>query len=179
LLFLPPVMSEPRGLRCSEIVGRSYESVRELLTREPLKLLQRATASALGHSNSLIVKLRLDVARVEVGVDIRVLVRRIRDQPLAAGRSPELCVELLWEAMRMPTLFPTMLAEVFARPASNRTRLELSGSYWLPLGNFGKAVDVAVGHRIAESVIRRLLSDFAKQLESELAGEGVDPAARS
>ena len=173
-------MSEPRGLHCSENVGRTYESVRELLNREPLKLLQRATASALAHSDSLIVKLRLDVARVEVGVDVRVLVRRVRDQPAAAGRSPVLCIELAWEATKMATLFPTMLAEVFARPGSpNETRLELAGSYWPPLGNFGKAIDGAVGHRIAESVIRRLLSDFAKQLESELADERVDPAARS
>ena len=69
----------------------------------------------------------------------------------------------------MPALFPTMLAELFARPlSSNETLLGIDGSYWLPLGAVGNAIDAAVGHRIAESVVRRLLADLADQVEAEL-----------
>ena len=66
LASLKGIMSEPRGLHCDRHVGRPYESVRALLSRDPLRLLQRATTSALVHSNSLIAKLRIDVARIEV-----------------------------------------------------------------------------------------------------------------
>jgi hypothetical protein len=125
--------------------------------------------SALAHSNSLVAQLRLNVAGLEVGVDVRVLVRRIRDHPPPPGGVPVTCVELSWEATRMPALFPTMLAELFARPlSSNETLLGIDGSYWLPLGAVGNAIDAAVGHRIAESVVRRLLADLADQVEAEL-----------
>jgi hypothetical protein len=169
LALISGVMSEPRGLHCHKRVGRSYESIRALLNREPLRLLQRATTSALDHSKSLIAKLRLQVAGVEIDVDVRMLARRIRDQPVGDGTLPVTCVELSWEAKGMPGLFPTMLAELFARPSSaNETQLELVGSYWLPLGAVGNAIDAAVGHRIADSVAHRLLTDLVKQMEVEL-----------
>ena len=103
-------------------------------------------------------------------MDVRVLVRSVRDPPSAPGGLPVTRVELSWEATRMPALFPTMLAEVFARPLSTtETQLEIIGSYWLPLGAVGNAIDAAVGHRVAKSVVCRLLTDLAAQIGTELA----------
>jgi hypothetical protein len=65
---------------------------------------------------------------------------------------PTLRIELTWEAIRNPALFPSMLAELVIRPLSSReTQVEIQGSYWLPLGAFGSAFDAAIGHRIASA----------------------------
>jgi hypothetical protein len=162
-------MSEPRQLRCAEPIERAYEGVRDLLHREPLRLLQRATTSAVDRSNSRTASLRLHVGGVAVGVQVRVHVRRVRDNPPGSDRLPVTCVELAWDATNLPTLFPSMLAELFARPLSeHETQLEIVGSYWPPLGPIGHAIDVAVGHGVAESAVCLLLADLAAQLLDEL-----------
>jgi hypothetical protein len=163
-------MSEPRKLRSYQYVNRPYERVRELLHREPLKLLQRATTSAAARASTLMANLRLQVAGFEIGVDVRVLVRRVRDERAAPGNVPVTLVELSWEAVHMPAIFPSMLAEVSAQPLSpSETQIEIEGSYWPPLGVLGNAVDAAVGHRIAEATVHRLLMDLVEQLRDELA----------
>ena len=165
----PLVMSEPRTVRCYEYVNRPYERVRQLLHRDPLKLVQRATTSAASRAGSLFASLRVQVAAIEVGVDVRVLVRRIRDQHSGPGDVPVTRVELAWEATRAAALFPAMLAEVSAQPLSaTETQLEIEGSYWPPLGAVGNAIDAAVGHRIAEAAVHRLLADLLEQIRDEL-----------
>ena len=162
-------MAEPRTLRCYQYVNRSYESVRELLHRDPLKLLQRATTSAAARASTLITNLRVQLAGIDIGVDVRVSVRRIRDQEAGASGAPVTRVELGWEATRMPALFPSMLAEVSAYPLSaTETQLEIEGSYWPPFGPLGTAIDATVGHRIAEASVHRLLEDLVEQLKDEL-----------
>jgi hypothetical protein len=162
-------MAEPRGLRVREQVDRSYETVRDLLHREPLALLQRATASAVSRAHSPVATLHARVGGVEIGVDVRVRITRTRDQPPASS-APATRIDLSLEATSAPALFPAMLAELSARPVSaNETLLELDGSYWLPLGALGNAIDAAVGRRIAEPVVRRLLADLAAQIRAELA----------
>lgn len=161
-------MAEPRTLRCYEYVDRPYESVREVMHREPLKLLQRATTSAAARATSLIANLRVQVGGIEIGVDVRVLVRRVRDLEMGPGNVPVTRIELTWEATRLAALFPSMLAEVSAQPLSaTETQLEMEGSYWPPLGPVGTAIDVAVGHRVAEAAVHRLLADLAEQIRDE------------
>ena len=162
-------MAEPRTLRCCEYVDRPYESVRQIMHREPLKLLQRATTSAAARASSLVANLRVQLAGIEIGVDVRVLVRRVRDQESGTGNAPVTRVELSWEAKRLSALFPSMLAEVSAQPLSaTETQLEIEGSYWPPLGPVGNAIDATVGHRVAEAAVHRLLADLAEQMRDEL-----------
>ncbi len=162
-------MAEPRTVRCYEYVNRPYERVRAVIHRDPLKLLQRATTSAAARATSLIASLRVQVAGIEIGVDVRVLVRRVRDLEMGPGTEPVTRVELTWEATRLPALFPSMLAEVSARPLSvTETQLEIEGSYWPPLGPVGTAIDAAVGHRVAEAAVHRLLADLAEQIRDEV-----------
>jgi hypothetical protein len=163
-------MSEPRTLRTYEYVNRPYEAVRELLHRDPGKLLQRATTSAAVRASSLLTSLHVLVAGIDVGVDVRVLVRRIRDQEAGPGKMPVTRVELSWEAARFPGAFPVMLAEVTAEPLSaTETQLEIEGSYFPPLGPVGAAIDAAVGNRIAQATVHRLLEDLVEQIRAELA----------
>jgi hypothetical protein len=162
-------MSQPRSLHCHEYLDRPYESVRERFHRDPTKLLQRATTSAAARARSLIATLHVQVAGIEIGVDVRVFVRRVRDQEAAPGVPAVTRLELSWEAVRMPALFPAMLAEVSARPLSaTETQLQVDGSYWPPLGPVGSAIDATGGHRIAKATVHRFLVDLVEQMREEL-----------
>jgi len=162
-------MSGPRGLRFQEQVDRSYGAIRDLLHREPLAVLQRATTSAVPRTNVPVATLHAQVGGVEIGVDVRVRITRTRDQPHPSG-APVTRLDLSLEATSAPALFPAMLAELSARPVSAReTLLELDGNYWLPFGALGNAIDAAVGHRVAEPVVRRLLADLAAQIRADVA----------
>lgn len=162
-------MAEPRTVRCYQYVNRPYERVREVLHRDPLKLLQRATTSAAARAQSLIANLHVQVAGIDLGVDVRVVAPRVHDGRTGPGSVPVTTVELSWEATRMPALFPTMNAELSAQPLSaTETQLEISGTYRLPLGVVGNAIDAAIGHRVAEATVYRLMEDVVEQLREEL-----------
>ncbi|HXX67969.1 MAG TPA: hypothetical protein VEK07_12335 [Polyangiaceae bacterium] len=163
-------MSEPRSLHCYEYIERSYENVRGLLHKDATKLLQRATSSAATRSQEILASLHLHVAGIEIGVDVRVFVQRIREQNAASGELVATRLELSWEAAHMPALFPVMLAEVTARPLSpTETQLDVDGCYWPPLGPIGAIIDAVGGHRIAEATVHRFLTDLAAQIRHELA----------
>jgi hypothetical protein len=62
-----------------------------------------------------------------------------------------------------------MAAEISAWPlSSSETQLEIEGGYRPPLGPLGTAIDAAVGHRVAEACVHRLLEDLSEQLRREL-----------
>ena len=162
-------MGEPRTIGCYDYVTRAYEDVCTLLRQEPLDLLQRATTSASARARSLASSLRVQLADLEISVDVRLHVRRIRDRKTIAGLLPVLRIDLTWEAVRHPALFPSMFAELSVSPLSAReTQIELRGAYWTPMGLLGTAFDAALGHRIAEAALHRFLDDLVEQLQCEL-----------
>jgi hypothetical protein len=162
-------MSEPRKLRCYEYVNRPYEQVRALLRHEPLELLQRATTSAAARASEVAMKLHVAAFAFEIGVDVRAIVLRMREEAGEAGLSPVTVAEIGWEAARMPALFPSMRIELSAWPLSaDETQIEIAGEYRPPLGIVGIAVDAALGHRIADACVHRLLADFVGQLQREI-----------
>jgi hypothetical protein len=162
-------MSEPRKLRCYQYVNRPYSQVRDLLRKEPLELLQRATTSASSRASALAASLRIRVGGVEVGVDVRPTLQRIREEDPVGGLSPVVCLEIAWEAIRTPALFPAMRLELSAWPlSSSETQLEIAGEYTPPLGVVGNTVDAAVGHRIAEASVHRFLDDIVEQMRRDL-----------
>jgi len=165
----PRIMSEPRKISCYGYVNRSYEAVRDVLHQRPLELLNQATTSAAARAGSLAASLRIGVAGVEVGVGVHIDVRAVREEEGVAGFSPVTRVVLAWKAANASSLFPTMSAQLSAWPLlSFETQLEIEGTYSPPLGVLGTAIDVAVGHRIAEASIHRLLDDVIEQLRRDL-----------
>jgi hypothetical protein len=169
----PRRMSEARKICCYGYVNRSYESVRDVLHQRPLELLQQATTSAAERANSLAASLRLGVAGIEIGVGVRIDVRAVREEEGVAGMSPVTRVVLGWEAASGSSLFPIMSAQLSAWPLmASETQLELEGSYSPPLGIVGTAIDAAVGHRIAEASVHRLLDDVIEQLRRDLPQPG-------
>jgi hypothetical protein len=162
-------MSEPRKICCYGYVNRPYEAVRDVLHQRPLELLKQATTSAAARASSLAASLRLGVAGVEIGVGVHIDVRAVREEQGVAGMSPVTRVVLGWEAASGSSLFPTMSAQLSAWPlTATETQLEMEGDYAPPLGVVGTAIDAAVGHRIAEASVHRLLDDVVEQLRRDL-----------
>jgi hypothetical protein len=170
-------MSVPRTLCCCRTVPYPLDGVAEALRNDPIRLLQRATTSAALRTASPTATMHADVVGLDVKVNVRLLLRRIRERSNDAGRVSDICTELAWEAIRKPALFPSILAELRARFRSDQeTQLELEGSYWVPLGSFGAALDAFVGRRIAKRSLENFLQEFAAQLGREF---NALPLARS
>jgi hypothetical protein len=162
-------MSEPRTLRCYEYVNRPYDRVRAVLHERAADLLQRSTHSAATRADALMASLHVGIAGFEVGVDVRIRIRAIRDEGSVGGLSPVTRVALAWDAVRAAALFPSMEAELSAWPLSSaETQLEVEGLYRPPLGPVGSAIDAALLHRIAEASVKRLLDDLVEQLRREI-----------
>jgi hypothetical protein len=164
-------MSEPRTLRCYQYVNRPYERVREVLRSRPLELLQRATTSAAARAQTLTATVRLTLGAVEVGVEVRTYLHAVRDEESVADLTPVMRLDIGWEAVHSPTLFPVMRAQLSAWPlTSSETQLEIEGEYESPLGLVGNVVDAAIGRRVAEASVHRFLEDVVEQLRREIPG---------
>lgn len=162
-------MSGPRKLRCYQYVNRPYARVRNLLRRQPLELLQRATTSAAARAGALAATLHAEVGGIEVGVDVRPHLQRIWDDAGVAGLPPVTRLEIGWEASHTPGLFPSMHLELSAWALSpSETQLEIAGEYRPPLGAVGNAMDAVLGHRIAEASVHRFLDDVVEQMRRDL-----------
>lgn len=164
-------MAEPHAISCYQYLNRSYHDVSTLLRREPLDLLQRATTSASARARSPATSLRLRIGGVEISVDVRLYIGAIREDQTVDGVPLALRLELRWNAMKNPGLFPSMLAELVVRPRSEtETLVEIQGAYWTPMGPFGNAIDTAIGHRLVKAILSRFLVDVIEQLHNDLRG---------
>ena len=161
-------MAESREVRCYDYVTVPHERVRSLLASDASTIFSRATANAADRARELIATLRLNVGPVEVGVDVRLQITGITDEVSATGE-PRTRLDFTWQAAQGAGFFPTMEASLSAYPLSSReTQLDLHGRYRPPLGTVGTALDAAVGHRIAEATLLRLLRDVRTVMITEL-----------
>lgn len=77
-------------------------------------------------------------------------------------------IPLRWEATGVPGLFPTMDADVvIASVAPELTQIALRGSYRVPLGPVGRAVDRAILHRLAEASVKAFVDRIAQAVDEE------------
>jgi hypothetical protein len=77
-------------------------------------------------------------------------------------------VDLGWEAARARAFFPLMSARLSAWPiTSTETQLEIEGDCEPPFGALGNALNAAVGHRVAEASVDRLLQDVLEQIRRD------------
>ncbi|HZX41460.1 MAG TPA: hypothetical protein VFE93_06435 [Myxococcaceae bacterium] len=161
-------MAESREVRCYDYVTVPYDRVRELLRSDAAGIFARATATASDRARELLATLRLNVGPVEVGVDVRLEIADVTDEVTATG-DPRTRLDFTWQATQSAGFFPTMEATLSAYPLSpGETQLDLHGRYRPPLGAVGSAIDAAVGHRVAEATVLRLLRDVRTAIITEL-----------
>jgi hypothetical protein len=161
-------MSEPRELHCYQYVTVPYERVRDGLRRDAAGIFQRATSAAASRAQELVATLRVGVAALEIGADVKLEVRAQNERQSALGvRTTEL--EIAWTAASAGALFPSMEATVSVYALSpTETQIGLHGRYRPPLGLVGNALDAMVGHRIAEASVLRFVQDVAARISAEL-----------
>jgi len=163
-------MAEPREVRCYDYVTAPYERVRSLLHSDGAGIFTRATSTAGDRVRELCATLRLNVGPVEVGVDVRLHVTGITDELTATG-DPRTRLEFSWQAAQGAGFFPIMEATLAAYPlAPQETQLDLLGRYRPPVGSVGTVIDAAVGHRVTEATLHRLLRDVRTAMIAELGG---------
>lgn len=74
-------------------------------------------------------------------------------------------IPLSWEATGVPGLFPKMDADVIvAAVGPELTQIAFRGSYRVPLGPVGRAVDRVVLHRLAEASVKAFVDRIAQAL---------------
>ncbi len=74
-------------------------------------------------------------------------------------------------------LFPDFRGVLTVRPHHSGVTLQLEGAYDPPYAVIGKFFDIVAGRRIAHRTMRRLLDDFAHDIEAEYAvrSESINP----
>jgi hypothetical protein len=164
------LMSKGCEIRCYDYVNHPYAQVRDALSKDALAVFQSATKAAASRARSIASELRLDIGGIGIEADIRISVKKIEEKVPEAMSAPATRLQLEWEAATMPRLFPLMNAEIsIYRLTATETQLDFSGLYEPPLGALGKAVNVIIGHRIAEVSVHRFVNEVAGYLRQVLA----------
>jgi hypothetical protein len=101
---------------------------------------------------------------------VRMQVRELARTDRSAG------LAIRWEATGPGDgLFPVLDADIRLAPGGERaTLLTMAGSYRVPLGALGEALDRAILHRVAAATIRSFLAKLAVQIAGR---PGVGEAA--
>jgi hypothetical protein len=161
-------MQDRRLLRSYDYVNRPYPAVREALADDALGVFRRATTAAAARADSLSAELHARIGPIEVGADIEIKVVAV-EEGVSPFQTPATRLTLDWQARKHPGLFPVMRAvlSVYGLSATE-TQIELEGRYDPPLGLVGKAVDAALGHRVAEASVHRFVEQVASTLREDL-----------
>lgn len=164
-------MAGRHEIHCYEYVNRPYDAVSRALVADAAGLLQRATMGAADRAERLLAQLKVSVAGIRIGKEVRIEVGLV-DTAGHAPRTPVLPatrIDLAWRAADHASLFPAMRAQLVAYPlGSEETQLELAGVYTPPGSLLGEAADYLVGHRIADASIHRLLDELVERLRADL-----------
>jgi hypothetical protein len=160
-------------VRAYDYVNHPYEQVRDALVRDARAVFQSATKAAASRIRSVASQLRVTIAGIEVAADVAIAVKSIEERRPGSGDSPATTLQLEWEAVKSPHLFPFMKAELSIYPlTATETQLDFAGVYEPPLGALGSAVNALVGHRIAEVSVHRFVTEVAGYLRGALDGPG-------
>ena len=157
-------------MRCYDYVNHPYDAVREALGGDTVGVFRDATRAASERSKSLESELSVNIGGVQVGTEVTIQVHQVLERPAHGKTPPMTVIDLEWAATNLPGLFPLMQAQLLVYPlTSTETQLELSGTYDVPLGVLGGAVDALVGHRVAEASVDRFIKHVAGHLRQSLS----------
>ena len=161
-------MAAATKIRCYDYVNHSFDDVCEALTSHSNEIFHNATKSAETRAGKVAAGLHVKVAGIEIGKEIIVDVKSYVDVESQFERKTT--VRLEWKAADAPQLFPTMKAQLHVYPITgSETQLDFQGEYDPPLGLLGKAIDVVIGHRIADATVHHFVSEVADYLRQSLA----------
>ena len=163
-------MNKGREIRSYDYVNHPYERVRDALSRNALTVFQAATKAAATRAQSVAAELRVDFGGIGVKSDINISVKSVEEKLVDLVSIPITRLQLEWEAVTAPGLFPFMKGELSVYPLTpTETQLDFFGVYQPPFGAVGKTINAMIGHRIAEASVHSFVSDVAGYLRQTLA----------
>jgi hypothetical protein len=120
-------------------------------------------------TQGLIARLRVGVAGLDVGVEVRVQLTGRPAEPAVAGLPEVSHLGVSWKAAHADALFPSMKGDLSATTLTfGDTRIVFEGVYTPPFNGVGKALDALIGHRVAEAAVQRFVLDVVEQIRREL-----------
>lgn len=162
-------MTRSHAIRCFDYVNHPYARVRDVLAANAEEAFRSATRAAASRAHSVASQLRVDIAGIEVGTDVEIAVREVRELNGGPTSAPRTLLRIEWQAAKRPQLFPFMRADLAIYPLTpSETQLDFLGHYEPPLGVLGSAVDSILGHRVAEVSVHRFVSDVAAYLRTTI-----------
>ena len=90
----------------------------------------------------------------------------------AYGHAPGLIAHLRWGSQRHPKLFPSMEADLLARPhTQDCSELIVHGTYHPPYGLIGLIGDLVLGRLVARLTARAFVEELGRTMESAIADD--------
>ena len=88
------------------------------------------------------------------------------------GRSGSVIIPMDWKATGVGALFPVMSADLVLQPVGpGLVQVVFRGSYEPPMGGFGRLLDRAIMHRLAEASAKAFLDQLCSAVEEALASD--------
>ena len=163
-------MSRSQHIRVFDYVNQPYNSVRDLISKDPVAAFTEPTRSAEQRAQNVAAQLQVGLGAVRVATDIAIRIHGIEEKPASGRNGPVTRLQFEWEAAESPRLFPLMRAELAVYPlTATETQLEFTGDYEPPLKLFGTVIDALVGYRVAEASVHRFVNEVSAHLRETLA----------
>ena len=162
-------------IRSYDYVNQPFAEVRRTLLADPIATFRDATRVASARVRNLAAELSATIAGLDVSTEIVCTVGDPVDELAGLYGTPTMRLPISWQSAHHPRLFPLMNGVLTLYPlTSSETQVDFLGQYEPPLGGVGSALDVIVGHRIAEACVHRLIRDVAHHLRTQLARQKAE-----
>lgn len=162
-------MNQLREIHTSAFVNHPYETLNEVVRRDPLGLLHRATDRALDGDRVSATTPADHPGTVELDRELTVELTSIVEEP-DGMLGPRTRFSLEFRASHHPELLSTMEATLDLLTLGPReAQLDFVGKYRPPYGVVGAAVDRVIGHRILDAAAHRFVESIAELLRVDAA----------
>jgi len=165
--FESDLMQTKTKVRWQDRVDRPYIAVHELLTKNVNEVFHQATSTATSRMETEAAGLHAKIGGHEFRKDVTVKVQNFTE--IERDSDQKMIIDLEWEATESAYMFPTMQAQLHVFPIKdNLTQLDFRGEYEPPMGLIGKAIDRAMGQKIADDCVRHFVEEVADYLHKSL-----------
>lgn len=152
---------------------KALDAILRAGVRDIIRAATGASDEAPGADGSFVVPLSGNFAGRDISTDVRV------STGVGTHEAGRLRIPVQWRAERHEHLLPDFDGTLELQPEwDTQAQLTLTGSYRLPLGPLGAAVDSTLLNGVAPDTVERLVGAIDVELERALPGAVVAPRSR-
>jgi hypothetical protein len=151
-----------------------FERAREVLMTDPGAVFGETRSMDEDRTRRFSMDLGVNLG---AGASVHQAVTLELGRPQAVGGG--LMLPIAWQATGREGFFPTFEGELVTSGAPAGTRMELTGTYTVPLGVIGRFGDGVLGRRLARSSLEALVQRLAARLEFEAQSQRTSAKGNS